>query len=569
MLRELSVQNLALIEDVRVELQGGFCAWTGETGAGKSLLLGALGLLLGERGSTELIRSGAEELRAAGRFDLDGDDLRKEAETLLAMTLPESEVILARRLSRSGRSHAYVNDQPVAVNTLRQLGALLVDIHGQRESQSLLQPAYQLQLLDAYGNLETARDKYLHQAERVRELRRRQARLATDRQQRQRELALVQFERDELDHAQLRAGEMAKLVQDHDRLANAQALQTFASTACGLLHDDDASAVERLGLLQRQAAAWVKLDADLEEVVRRLEGLRSEVLDLAGTLRHLGQRWEGDPERQGEVEQRLQVLRRLEAKYRRPIDELIAYRATLDEQEERLQHEEGEVETIEEEIRKAFGDLREAAVELSRQRQKVARRLASQTQKELADLGMAEAKLGAVLERIPLGDDPLTAEVPAWGMDQLELTLAANPGEPALPLRKVASGGELSRTMLALKTVLAAHDRLGTLVFDEIDANVGGRLGDVLGQKLAALGRSRQVICVTHLPQVASYAEHHWTIRKLRRGSRTITQIHLLADDQRLEELASMIRGEARGETTRQEAAAMLSAARRNHAHKR
>ena len=188
---------------------------------------------------------------------------------------------------------------------------------------------------------------------------------------------------------------------------------------------------------------------------------------------------------------------------------------------------------------------------------------AAEAQKELADLGMAGARLDAVLEQIPLGDDPVHAEVPAWGADQLELTLAANPGEPARPLRKVASGGELSRTMLALKTVLAAHDRLATLVFDEIDANVGGRLGDVLGQKLAALGQTHQVICVTHLPQVASYAPHHWTIRKSRRGKRTVTQIHPLRDEDRLEELASMLRGEARGETTRREAAAMLDAARR------
>jgi DNA repair protein RecN (Recombination protein N) len=163
-----------------------------------------------------------------------------------------------------------------------------------------------------------------------------------------------------------------------------------------------------------------------------------------------------------------------------------------------------------------------------------------------------------------LGDEPTRSEVPAWGIDQLELTLAANPGEPARPLRKVASGGELSRTMLALKTVLASHDRLGTLVFDEIDANVGGRLGDVLGQKLAALGKTHQVICVTHLPQVASYARHHWSIRKGKRGSRTVTQIAALAEPERLEELASMLRGEARGETTRQEAAAMLEAARRS-----
>jgi DNA repair protein RecN (Recombination protein N) len=246
------------------------------------------------------------------------------------------------------------------------------------------------------------------------------------------------------------------------------------------------------------------------------------------------------------------------------VDELVAYRAGLDEQEARLQQEEDDLEALAGELAQAYGKLREAAAELSKQRQRVAKRLAAETEKQLADLGMAEARLGAVLEPIALGDDPATAEVPAWGADQLELTLAANPGEPARPLRKVASGGELSRTMLALKTVLAGHDRRRTLlVFDEIDANVGGRLGDVLGQKLAALGQRHQVISVTHLPQVASYARHHWSIRKARRGRRTVTQIQRLGEAERLEELASMLRGEARGETTRQEAAAMLEAARR------
>jgi len=192
----------------------------------------------------------------------------------------------------------------------------------------------------------------------------------------------------------------------------------------------------------------------------------------------------------------------------------------------------------------------------------VAKGMATAAQRELADRGMAEARLDAVLEPVPLGGDPASADIPEWGLDHFELMLAANRGEPARPLRKVASGGELSRTMLALKTVLAAHDPVGTLVFDEIDANVGGRLGDVLGEKLAALGRTHQVICVTHLPQVASYARHQWSIRKMHRGKRTATTISLLQDGERLDELASMLRGESRGETTRQEAAAMLEAAR-------
>src|SRR5437868_5151285 len=222
MIRELFVQNLALIEDVRVELQPGFCAWTGETGAGKSLLLGGLGLLLGERGSSDLIRSGADELRVTGRFEMDDAPVKEAVERILSAPLEENELILSRRLSRSGRSQAYVNDQPVAVGTLKQIGNLLVDLHGQRESQSLLEPAYQLQVLDAYGHLEALRQGYLDRAARVRDLRKRFQTLSAARQQRQRELALLRFEREELDEASLEPGELAELTLERERLANAQ-----------------------------------------------------------------------------------------------------------------------------------------------------------------------------------------------------------------------------------------------------------------------------------------------------------------------------------------------------------
>jgi DNA repair protein RecN (Recombination protein N) len=301
----------------------------------------------------------------------------------------------------------------------------------------------------------------------------------------------------------------------------------------------------------------------LTDVANRLASLVSEVEDLAQSLRAMQEHWEADPVRLDEVEKRIQTLRRLEKKYDRPADDLISYRATLDDQEKKLQAQEDDLAAISDELAEVYARLKSAAADLGKGRQRVAKRLVSEAQKQLAELGMADARLEVILEPVPLGDDPVTAEIPAWGTETLELTLAANKGEPARPLRKVASGGELSRTMLALKTVLAAHDHLGTLIFDEIDANVGGRLGDVLGQKLAALGQTHQVICVTHLPQVASYARHHWTIRKGRRGSRTVTTIELLDEPQRLEELASMLRGESRGETTRQEAAAMLEAARR------
>lgn len=564
MLRELSVQNLALIEDVRVELAPGFCAWTGETGAGKSLLLGAIGLLLGERGSADLIRAGQDELRVTGRFEFTRPEQKAAAEELLQAAVPDDELVLVRRLARSGRSSALVNEQPVSVATLRRLGEMLVDVHGQRESYSLLQPAYQLELLDAFGKLTDLRKRYVAAAERVRELRRRHKELSDHRQARQRELALVRFERDDLDAAGLKAGEQDKIEAERQRLIHAQSLAAFAGGAADRLQDAEGSVAATVGRLVKEAGKWAAFDKRLADVAKRLEALKPEVQDLADTCRDLSEAFEADPGRLDEIERRLQLLTKLEAKYGKSSDELVAYRATLDAREHDLRQQEDDLAGIDAELSSAFAEVKAAAAALSKARGKVAKKLAAEAQRHLGDLQMGKAKLDAVLEPVPLGDDPRAGDVPAAGADHLEFMLTANPGEPARPLRKVASGGEMSRTMLALKTVLAAHDPVRTLVvFDEIDSNVGGRIGDVLGQKLAELGRSHQILCVTHLPQVASYADHQWTIRKQTAGKRTATTItHLTGEADRVEELAIMLRGEARSATTRQEAEEMLRAAR-------
>lgn len=560
MLRELAVQNLALIEDVRVELHPGFCVWTGETGAGKSLLLGALGLLLGERGSADLIRTGADELRVTGRFELGRAEQRAAAEELLQTKL-DDDLILARRLARSGRSSAWVNDVPVAVATLRKLGEMLVDVHGQRESYSLLEPAYQLELLDAFGKLLPLRVKYVAAADRLRELRQTARQLEADRQTRQRELALVRFEREDLDRANLSPGELPALQKERDRLVHARSLTQFASNVAARLADDDGAVSETLGRLIKEGGRWTGFDEDIAKVAARLEALRPEVDDLAETCRDLAERFEADPARLDEVEQRIGFLKKLQARYGKTPDELIVYRDTLDAKEAGFQKQEDDLSGVAKKLKAAFAEVHTAAAALGAARAKVAKNLAAEAAKHLVDLNMEHAKLEAVLEPVPLTAE---GDIPAAGAEHLELMLTANPGEPARPLRKVASGGELSRAMLALKTVLAAHDPVRTLVvFDEIDANVGGRLGDVLGRKLASLGRSHQVLCVTHLPQVASFAAHQWTIRKSTAGKRTATTIVPLATESaRIDELSLMLRGESRSDSTRKEAAAMLKAAK-------
>lgn len=559
MLRELAVRNLALIEDVRVELETGFCAWTGETGAGKTLLLAAVGLLLGERGSTDLIRAGADELHITGRFAVDPGDFRD----VIDSPLEDDEIILSRRLTRSGRSFAYLNDQPIAVATLKRVGGRLVDMHSQHESQALLDPLFQLRLLDAFGGLTVQAGEFSEMAESVRTLQAQLRTLEGDRQQRQRELTLLRFERDELDAASLVPDEVEQLSTERERLAHAQSLLAFYEASAGVLYDNEGSHVEQLGKIERDAEHWLTLVPALGDFIRRLDGVRAETQDLAETLRGLSQELDVDPGRRDEVEARLRLLRRLEAKYGRSNNELIAYRSELDDQEKRLTSSEDSRAQTQKELDAAFVKARKLGIELGKARQRIAKRLAAAVQKELAELGMAEARLDVSLESTPPAQDPAEAMLPPQGFESLELLLAANPGEPAHPLRKVASGGELSRTLLALKSVLAAHDRRVTLVFDEIDANVGGRLGDVLGEKLALLGKTHQVICITHLPQVACFAPRQWSIRKGRQGKRTTTTITPLNDKERIDELATMLRGESRSESTRREAAAMLAAARK------
>jgi DNA repair protein RecN (Recombination protein N) len=406
------------------------------------------------------------------------------------------------------------------------------------------------------------RSNYATAADRMRELRQASRELEAAKQTRQRELALVRFEREDLDRANLTSGELTALQKERDRLVHALSLTQFASTVAGRLLDDDGAVSETIGRLIKDGGRWAGFDEDIAKVAARLEALRPEVDDLAETCRDLAEKFEADPARLEEVEQRIGFLKKLQVRYGKTPDELITYRESLDEKEAALQRQEDDLSGLAAGLKAAFAEVRCAAAALSAARTKVAKKLAAEAAKQLVDLNMERAKLEAVLSPVPLSAD---GDIPAAGTEHLELMLTANPGEPARPLRKVASGGELSRAMLALKTVLAAHDPVRTLVvFDEIDANVGGRLGDVLGKKLASLGRSHQVLCVTHLPQVASYAAHQWTIRKSTAGKRTATTIvPLQTDAARIEELSLMLRGESRSDSTMKEAAGMLKAAKK------
>ncbi len=562
MLRELSVQNLALIEDARIDLRSGYCAWTGETGAGKSLLLTALGLVLGGKASADLVRAGKDEARAAAAFDVSDPSLRADLEATLGGPIDDDLLILTRRVSAQGRSAAHANGLPVAVATLRALGDRLIDVHGQHESRALLDPDRQRVLLDAFGEVEPLLGAYRARRDAHAELLARRAGLVRDAQNRDRERALLRFELDELAAADPRSGEADDLAREAHRLGNAGAVRSAALEGFALLYESDRSAQGLLEKAARKLAPLADAVPEFADAAADLGRLADEAREVAYALRRFGQGWDGDPARLEEVEARLAQYRRLAARFRCGPDDLAARRQEMERRLAAIEGDDADLLALGAPLLAAWTGAREAAARLAAGRRKACKAFGKAVQAQLRPLGLGEARLTVEVASDPLGDDPGLAPAPESGPDRVEMLFAPNPGEEPRPLRKIASGGELSRVMLAVKTALAQADRVPTLIFDEIDAGVGGRLGAALGRKLAELARHHQVICVTHLPQMASYAAHQWIIRKQTERGRTRTTIAPLDDSQRVEEIAAMLRGDSAAEGTRQEALSMLLEAR-------
>jgi DNA repair protein RecN (Recombination protein N) len=561
-LRELSVQNLALIEDAQIDLRPGYCAWTGETGAGKSLLLTALGLVLGGKASSDLIRAGKDEARAAAVFDVSDLGLRTDLESILSGSIDDELLILSRRITSQGRSASHVNGMPVAVATLKALGERLIDVHGQHESRALLDPDRQRALLDAFGSVEPILEAYQVRRDAHASLLSRRTALLLDAQNRDRERAMLSFERDELAAADPRIGEHGDLNREAHRLANAESVRTAALEGFALLYDSDRSAQGLLESVARKLAPLADAVPEFADAAADLLRLADEAREVAYALRRFGQEWEDDPARLEEVETRLALYRRLAARFRCEADDLAARRDEIEAKLAAIEGDDSNLQVLGAPLLEAWTEVRRSAEGLTIARKKACKAFAKAVQAQLKGLGLDQASLKVEIESEPMGDDPCVAAACVNGADRVEIVFAPNPGEAPRPLRKIASGGETSRVMLAVKTALAEADRVPTMIFDEIDAGVGGRLGAKLGKKLAELARHRQVICVTHLPQMASYADHQWIIRKKTDRGRTKTTITPLDHDQRIDEIAAMLRGDSAAEGTRQEAISMLMEAR-------
>ncbi len=553
MLTTVRIKNLALVEDLTLELQPGYNAITGETGAGKSILIGALSLVLGDRADRTLVRSGSEVCAVEAVFDARKlkvpvadraeDSLERSLDAWLEINglepCSDGQLVLKRTITVSGTNRQFVNGSPTTLNILAALGASLVDFHGPHEHQSLLHPARQLDILDAFGKLESEREAVASLCVRRAALQREVADLVIDEKTYAQQVDLLRHQATEIEAARLLPEEEEQLTQDYHRSSNAARLQQLAQTGLDLLAESDSSLLTQAGGLGRTFLELHRVDSSAADLVSQHEAVVGQLNDLQNALSHYLDRIEVDPARLQELEDRLNLIQSLKRKYGSNLAEVVAFGVEVRRKLQTLEQRDAELARINAEMRKTETQLAERAAQLSTKRRKILPQLAKAVNRQLADLGFKQSRFEVGLSQEPSGKPSQT------GLDTADFLFSPNPGEPPKPLRAIASSGELARVMLALKTVLAAEDQVPVLVFDEVDANVGGETAHAVGDKMQQVARTRQVLCITHLPQVAAPASAHYLVSKETKGGRTISQITLLDPEGRITELARMLGGQS------------------------
>jgi DNA repair protein RecN (Recombination protein N) len=563
MLRELHISNLAVIADVRIELHGGLNCFTGATGAGKSLVIGAIEVLLGLRSPSEMLRPGVDEGRVSGVFEIRNAELLRRVEQItdVPVTKDGGELLITRRLYASGRSSVALNGNPITLGMLKQVGEALVDVHGQHDHQYLLKPGNQLEVLDQFGDLGSLRQRYHDVYQKVTDTRRRIEELAANRTLREQQLELYRFQADEIDGAELQPAEYQELQARASVLMNLEKLKKDAGSTYAALYEADGSTLERLKMMAAVLSELSGIDVTLKGIAEALRDSTIQLEEVAFDLSRYLDKLDLDPAELAEVTDRLNTINRILNKYGDPLDATLEYRKEIGEKIRELAQATDDYTDLQSKLRPLLSELKRLGEELSGKRSTVAKKLAPLVERQLAELGMEKAKFSIALS--PATPTIAREAIPASpsGFDQLEFIAQTNPGQLPQPLRKIASGGELSRIMLALKGILAQSDRISVLVFDEIDANVGGRLGSVIGNKLRTLASHHQVLCITHLPQIASYGDRHLTVRKEVIDDETATTVRVMSGAERLQELAEMIGGQRITDTTRAQAKELLDAA--------
>jgi len=563
LLSELTISNFAIIDQLQLTLSPGLNVLTGETGAGKSIIIDAVSMLLGGRADTEFIRSGADAARIEGIFLL-SPALRDDLVSLLqeqGLDEGDNTLILTREIRRNGRNVCRVNGHAVTLAVFSRIGERLVDIHGQGEHLSLLRVKQHLDFLDRYGGLQEQRAVLAERVRALRAVREELASLRRDERELARRADLLQYQVSEIEDAQLHPGEEEELLAERKLLLNAERLSMLADRVFQVLGggEEQETVIDMLDSVIRDLSELEKLDEQIAEHRKLVEETSYQLDDLARTLRSYRDSVEFDAVRLQEVEERLELIHNLKRKYGNSIAEVLRFAQQAAQELHAITHNEERIAELEQEEARLEVEVGELAALLSASRREAATKLESAVEHELDDLNMKKAHF-VVDIRWKEAEDGVVVEGKRYafdmsGVDRVEFLIAPNVGEPPKPLAKIASGGETSRLMLALKTVLTAADEVPTLIFDEIDQGIGGRVGGIVGRKLWGLTSAHQVLCVTHLPQLACYADVHYKVDKVQMEGRTVTRVQVLDEQSRVEELAAMIGGppgEARQRSARE-----------------
>jgi len=575
MIKSLSIRNFAVIEKVEVEFEEGLNLLTGETGSGKSIIVDALGLLLGERGSLAQIRTGESSAFVEGIFEVSGEGAEYLRSTLYEAGIgfeSDNEIIIRREITANGKSRVFVNDRSVTLSVLRRLQPLLVEIHGQGEQRLLLSMRAQMDVLDSYAGCQNlrarVREAYMRWKNSLEELQK----FTEEMKERERTMDLLQYQLSEIDSVAPQPGEDERVAQERKLMAHAEKIVQLGSAAYGELYEHDASVLARLANVSKQVQELSSIDERLKPILESLKDGAALVSDVAESVRSYIEGIEFSPEEFARLDNRLAELERLKRKFGADLESILLLRDNIAQKLKRLtdltEHEQ-QLKNGFEEARKDY--IREAA-KLTLCRQDAAQRLAREVERDLQQVALERAQFIVSLETSSYGANPAGSDAEnvdkereffsQYGADQVRFMFSANPGEAARPLSQVASGGELSRLMLTLLNVglgnLDKNTGTETVVFDEIDAGIGGGVAEAVGRRLKNLARTGQVLCVTHQPQIARFADAHYTVKKSVRGGRTLTSVQHLQGEESVRELARMIAGDRQAQTALETARWML-----------
>ncbi|MGB3903595.1 MAG: DNA repair protein RecN [Anaerolineae bacterium] len=559
MLTYLTISNFAIIDNLDLHPSAGFNALTGETGAGKSIIIDAVSTLLGGRADTDQIRTGSDQALIEGLFSPSATLYQEAILPLLEEhgleNAEDDTLMLTREINRKRRNICRVNGRLATLGVLRQIGQRLVDIHNQGEHLSLLRVRQHVDFVDRYGGLFPLREKVAKKVHTLHRVRSELSRLLKGERELARRTDLLQYQIEEIAAARLRPGEEEELTREQTLLSNAERLLSQTDRLHKTLHEGEGeqkSVLDQLGEVSDGLAKLAELDGKLHDQQKALEETTYQVQELAAALRSYGEEIEYNPDRLREVEERLDLIHDLKRKYGDSIDEIMAFGESAEEELESLSHSEERIEELQNQEQELLAQIGQLAGELSTARQEASETLAEAIEAELRDLGMEKARFSVSIQQRETQDgvqlDGRQCAFDHTGIDQVEFMISPNVGEPVKPLSKIASGGETARLMLAMKTVLSAADEVPVLIFDEIDAGLGGRAGAVIGRKLWALTEGHQVLCVTHLPQIAAFGDAHYQVTKRVMGGRTVASVEQLLLSGRTEELAQMLG--AAGEAT-------------------